>query len=304
MDLSIVILTWNRRAEVLETVRRTLPFASRVGAEVIVVDNGSTDGTSEALSSAYPQIDLVRLPSNRGASGWNAGLERARGEWVMTLDDDSSPEGDWAAEVAPVGRANRDAGILACRVLKGAARMPVTEGWGERTTDFIACGAIFRRTVFDRVGYYDPKIFLYSHEKEYALRVLAAGFDIVYVPDFLVYHRAAGAHRSSERYVSLGVEGAAYRIVSYYPLHLVPFALILMLMHHARWCRRHEDRISRYLGIVSRALARGVSLAAANRRPLPAAVRRRIASISRAEAANGGAQQRLFARLAPSGFFW
>ena len=304
MDLSIVILTWNRRDEVLDTLARTLPFASRAAAEVIVVDNGSTDGTADAIRAAYPQVQLVTLERNQGASGWNAGLERARGAWIMTLDDDSSPEGDWGTEVARVGREQPEAGILACRVLKGAARMPVTEGWSERTTDFIACGAIFRREVFDRVGYYDPKIFLYSHEKEFATRVLADGFDIVYVPEFLVYHRAAGAHRSSERYVSLGVEGASYRIMRYYPLHLVPMAMALMLMHHARWCRRHGDRMSRYLGTVLRSLGRGIALAAGRRRPLSATVRRRIASISRAEAATGGAQQKLLARFAPRGFFW
>ena len=97
--VSVVIVTWNRREDVLETVQ-SVHNQTYPNYEVVVVDNGSTDGTVEALSEADPEVKLVALSENRGASvGRNAGFEAAEGDIVFLLDSDASLSKDTLTKV-------------------------------------------------------------------------------------------------------------------------------------------------------------------------------------------------------------
>ena len=88
--VSVLIITWNRRDDVLAAVGSVCDQAYR-NYEVIVVDNGSTDGTADALQQAYPAVTVVHLDRNTGvAEGRNAGITVAKGEIVFILDSDAS----------------------------------------------------------------------------------------------------------------------------------------------------------------------------------------------------------------------
>lgn len=90
MNISVVIPTYQRRTRVLKAVHSVLDGA-RLPDEIIVVDDGSSDGTVEALSGLSSLIRVIRLDSNRGvASARNAGIRAARYEWIALLDSD-----DW-----------------------------------------------------------------------------------------------------------------------------------------------------------------------------------------------------------------
>jgi GT2 family glycosyltransferase len=90
--VSIVIATWNRRLDVLETIR-SVYGQDYPRFEIIVVDNASTDGTADELRASFPDVKLICLPENRGASGGrNAGMVQARGKYILCLDSDASPE--------------------------------------------------------------------------------------------------------------------------------------------------------------------------------------------------------------------
>jgi glycosyltransferase involved in cell wall biosynthesis len=88
MLISVVIVTWNRRDDVLRAIESIYSQAWRP-VEIIVVDNGSTDGTAEAITSAYPEVRLLRMEQNLGASGGrNPGIAAARATssscWIAT----------------------------------------------------------------------------------------------------------------------------------------------------------------------------------------------------------------------------
>lgn len=303
--LSVVILTWNRRDDVLETLR-LVGAATPAGmpTETIVVDNGSADGTSGAIAARFPLVKVVSLATNVGASGWNSGFALAAAPWILSLDDDSSPEGAWLTDVPAAFTARPAAGIIACRVVRGPERRCLTAGWSAHRTSFIACGTLFSRRVFERVGMYDSRIFLYSHEKEFALRALAAGFEICYEPRFVVHHREARAHRSVSRYLTRGVEDTTYRLVRYYPLRHLPLALCLTAAWHLAWQRRHGWAGPATWLRVAASVWRGARKALPVRRPFAADVRRRIGAVWRSDVAARSALGRWAARLAPPGFFW
>src|SRR3954447_5338295 len=81
-DITVVVATRNRRDRLMETLPRH-------AAAVILVDNGSDDRTPEAVEAAFPQVQVVRLGTNRGAAARNVGVELARTPFVAFADDDS-----------------------------------------------------------------------------------------------------------------------------------------------------------------------------------------------------------------------
>src|SRR3989338_5143691 len=89
--VSVVILTWNRKDDLIETITE-LRKSSYASIEVIVVDNGSEDGTPAVIKERFPDVVFVRLEKNTGIAGYNIGMKKARGDYVVLLDSDSFPE--------------------------------------------------------------------------------------------------------------------------------------------------------------------------------------------------------------------
>ena len=88
--VSVVIITWNRKDDVLESVQ-SIYKQNYQNVEVVVVDNGSTDGTADALAQVFPAVKIVTLNRNTGVSeGRNLGVAAATGEVIFFLDSDAS----------------------------------------------------------------------------------------------------------------------------------------------------------------------------------------------------------------------
>ena len=88
--LSVVVLSWNTRALLLACLRALFGETARHAREVIVVDNGSHDGSADAVAAAFPQVRLIRNAENRlYAAGNNQGAFAATGEFVCTLNSDT-----------------------------------------------------------------------------------------------------------------------------------------------------------------------------------------------------------------------
>lgn len=195
--ITIVVLTCNRRAAVLRLAGQLVALDDGA-TEVIVVDNGSTDGTPSALAAACPQVVLVTLPQNTGTGGRNRGLERATGEIVVTLDDDMVGFGP--KQLAAVRRAFAEAPRLGAatftvtwpgttRVRDWVHRRPVAAA-GERFATYeLTEGAVaFRRAALAEAGFYREDFFISHEGLELAYRLLDAGWDIVHDGSITVGH--------------------------------------------------------------------------------------------------------------------
>jgi GT2 family glycosyltransferase len=113
---TVVILNWNKRALLrrsLEVLRDVASLPYRV--EIVVVDNGSTDGSREMVRREFPAARLIENPRNLGiAQGKNVGLRAARGEFVLLLDDDTTIHPAQLAALIDTARAHPKAGIVSC----------------------------------------------------------------------------------------------------------------------------------------------------------------------------------------------
>lgn len=124
IDLSIVLLTWNGRdltLDCLASIEREVLArrdAGRIETETIVVDNGSRDGTAEAVRARFPWAELIALPANRGfAGGNNAGLPRARGRHVCLLNNDTLVQRDCFEACVRFLDAHPDVGAIGPQLL-------------------------------------------------------------------------------------------------------------------------------------------------------------------------------------------
>lgn len=221
--ISVIILSYNRCAEVLETISRLndLSVQFNYPLEIIVVDNGSSDDTSQRIKSLHNDIILVRKDTNAGIAGWNDGFNVARGKYFLVLDDDSCVENGFIDAINYMEN-NSQVGILALNIvdknLDGDPHLNEEEAWKdkENIVGFIGCGALIRRKLYEDIGGFATWIFVYSHEFEYSIRCLNAGYEIRFFEDCNVIHRASQVNRSFKRIRTYSVRNELAIVYKYF----------------------------------------------------------------------------------------
>jgi glycosyltransferase involved in cell wall biosynthesis len=217
-DLSLVICTRNRANRLAQTLKRVLTIRSRLEWELIVADNGSTDGTSAvvekyAAASDRP-VQLIYNPGRRVSYARNAGWQSAKSGIVAYIDDDCYPVENYVDAVFDCFSKNQGLGFVGGRILlhDPSDRKITIQECSQRLSfpanSFIPPGAIhganlaFRRAALNDVGGFDiwfgPGAFFVAEELELLARISAAGWTGAYDPAPLVYHHHGRKTRGAE----------------------------------------------------------------------------------------------------------
>ena len=169
---------------------------------VILVDNGSTDGTPERVAAAFPHVRVIALPENRGAVGRNVGVKAARTPYVAFADDDSWWAPGALDRAASCFEAHPRLGLLAARTVVGedgeldptsaemaASPLPREPDLpGPSVLGFLACGAVVRRNAYLAAGGFDRVVQFAGEEERLALDLAALGWGLAYVDDVVMHH--------------------------------------------------------------------------------------------------------------------
>jgi GT2 family glycosyltransferase len=205
--VTVVIVSRDRAprlAATLDELHRLSP-----GVPVILVDNGSRDGTVEMVRRAHPEVRVIALDGNRGGAGRTCGVLAARTSYVAFSDDDS-----WWAEgalerAAAVLDAHPRLGLLAGRVLVGpeAVEDPICAAMaasplprdrdapGPEVLGFLACGAVVRREAYLSARGFHPRFGVGGEEALLALDLASQGWRLAYVDAVVAHHHPATARR-------------------------------------------------------------------------------------------------------------
>lgn len=211
--ISVIIPNWNG-ARYLPGCLDSLRSQSYRRFEVLVVDNGSTDGSDRMVGERYPEYRLVPLDRNLGfAAAVNEGVRRSSGDLIALLNNDAEGDPEWLARLAQGAASHPEAGFFACKILLHDRRdvihsagdfycrdgVPGNRGvWQKDTGQFdreeyllAACGAAsgWRRSLFEDVGLFDESLFMYCEDVDMSLRAQARGYRCLYLPGARVYHR-------------------------------------------------------------------------------------------------------------------
>ncbi len=278
MRASVIIVNYNGRAYLERSLPSVLSTLTS-GDEVIVVDNGSTDGSADWVAEEFPAIRLVQSQVNGGFGyGCNLGANHAQGTYLVFLNPDTTVCPGWLDallaplsdpqvalvtpcilrmdEPARINTAGNDihpTGLAFCR---GAGMPPAAFMTPEDVAAISGAAFSVRRDVWDVLGGMDEALFLYMEDTDLSWRAWLAGFRCLYVPNPVVYHDYAlrfGAGKfffqERNRYLLL-LKNLRWRTL----LLLIPSLLLaevvtwgfLMMYHPRRW----REKAQAYLWVV------------------------------------------------------
>ncbi|MBC7249837.1 MAG: glycosyltransferase family 2 protein [Anaerolineae bacterium] len=216
--VAVIVLNWNGLADTLECLE-SLARLDYPDYEVVVVDNGSTDGSLDAIQGRFPDATLIENGENLGFTGGNnAGLRYVlvqRADYALLLNNDTEVAPDFLSHLVLAAEANPTVGVAGPTIYyyarpdliwsaggmidrsRGQTRMiGLNEqdtgqyGTAPREVDFVTgCALLVKRTVLEQVGLLDERFFAYYEEAEWCVRARKAGFKIVHVPTAKIWHK-------------------------------------------------------------------------------------------------------------------
>jgi GT2 family glycosyltransferase len=241
--VSFMITTRNRITELEKTLTDSL-LQEYPNVEILVVDDGSSDGTYDRVRLKFPQVNIVRNEVNIGSiASRNDILRRAKGEYIIGLDDDSRfIEPDACRRVVERMEAEPDLGIISFQVIgpEFPERMdPANRLTGEwHCSSFAACGVAIRRSMLEKTGLF-PEFFFHAYEEpDLVIRAWDAGYRVLQWNDIVVYHEFSGLNRNEQRTHRRHARNEACSIWMRCPWHLVVPMTLARLFNQARYAAK------------------------------------------------------------------
>jgi GT2 family glycosyltransferase len=220
IDLSIVIVNWNTKEYVLPCLRSIFGKGEGMGSEVILVDNGSQDGSGSEVRKVFPSVHVIQNDQNLGfAKAANQGLRKASGRYALLLNPDTEVKPETFERLVSFMDAHWDVGITGAQLLnsdgskqnsiasfpslvtellnKSLLRWLFPKKFPGKERDFseplevdsvIGACMMVRRDAWDQVGLLDEDYFLFLEETDWCYRLKRVGWKIYHVPQAEIYH--------------------------------------------------------------------------------------------------------------------
>jgi GT2 family glycosyltransferase len=275
---SVVIPNWNGRGW-LPGCLEALACQELAPDEVIVVDNGSVDGSQHYLHAEHPDVRVIALGTNTGfAHAANRGLQAARGEVVALVNTDVVLASDWLRRTAGALHEHPAAASVACKMLSldrpelvydagdvlrrdGACEQrgrfgPNGARWNASGEVFGACAgaALYRRDAVLAVGGFDERYFAYLEDVDLALRLRLAGWGCRYEPAVALHAGEGSSHQLSGAHHFLVARNSLLLVAKAFPARWLP--LVAYRQASWAWTALRERRLAVHL----RGLAAGLAL--------------------------------------------
>jgi GT2 family glycosyltransferase len=248
--ISVIVVTWNRR-DLLRACLESLARQTHSSFEVIVVDNGSDDGSADLvqnLAASYPvPLRLIANSANRGfCAANNQGFAASQSELVALLNNDAEAGPGWLEALESVIRLYDDVGMAASKILvwenpeivdkcghliypdgqnRGRGSGQLDRGQFDRVEEVLwpdGCAAMYRRAMLEDVGFFDEEFFAYADDAELGLRGRIAGWRCFYAPQAVVrHHRGATLGIGSARRLTLIERNRVLLVWKLFPWNLL-----------------------------------------------------------------------------------
>ncbi len=242
VDVTVVIPNYNGMKYIDKCLKSL--YEGSVEPKVILIDNGSTDGSAELAEKNYPLCRLVRFTENRGfCRAVNEGIRLAETEYVILLNNDTAVDKEFIFRLWKAIQKRKNAFSVSAKMLSmqnpelidDAGDLYCALGWafalgkGKSRTlytkpaeIFASCAgaAIYRRSVFDVIGYFDENHFAYLEDIDIGYRARISGFSNYFEPSAIVYHAgsAVSGSRHNKFKVRLSARNSVYLLYKNMPV--------------------------------------------------------------------------------------
>lgn len=233
MDISIIIVNYNTKKLLENTIQSVIDTVGLIRYEIIVVDNDSSDGSIEMVKGQYPEVNLIENKDNLGFSkANNIGIKEASGRYILLLNSDTKVLEDCIQKCLHYMDSNMEIGALGCRLLLGSGKLdhackrgfptpeaslyyilklhkvfPARKRFGKYTLSYLPTyeinevdaltGAFMmvRKEVLNKVGLLDETFFMYGEDLDLCFRIKKAGYKIIYYPKAVTIHYKEGSSK-------------------------------------------------------------------------------------------------------------
>ncbi|HUF16853.1 MAG TPA: glycosyltransferase family 2 protein, partial [Thermoanaerobaculia bacterium] len=260
---STIVVNYNGAPEIIEALesleRQTLP-----PHEIIVVDNGSTDGSADLVEEQFPDVRLVRAGENLGfAAGSNLGASLATGRYLALLNPDASAHPDWLRTLVTALESDDRFAVAVGKVYAGRSRTIEQAGahfnnlgnyWGRghleldegqydevtEVTGLTGCAMLIDRDALHDEPMFDSDIFMYGEELDLTIRLRRRGYGVVYTPYAVVHHEGMASVRRSEQRPRVFQQRLSNRnrsrlLAKYYPSGILLRSAPLLILGLGYW---------------------------------------------------------------------
>jgi GT2 family glycosyltransferase len=257
VNVDIVILTYNG-INLLKDCLKSVIQQTVLPKNIIIVDDGSNDGTSNYILENYPSIKLINIRNNQGIpKGFNKALKICESDYVAWINNDTILKSNWLEEMYSFINKHPSAASCDSLIMYNDKRDIVWAMGGEYTimgscrfrnqrkniNDFknlenkeiqvtVGCAAIYRRSVFDDIGVLDESFFLGFEDVDWSLRAILAGYKNYNVVSAVVYHKVSQTVKiGSEQYVRCGQRNVTATFIKNMPGALMFLTIPLHLFY-------------------------------------------------------------------------
>lgn len=212
---SIIVPNWNGE-KVLEECLSSLQLQDHDNYEILIVDDCSTDGSRALLKKKFAGLKVIKLNENRGfATAVNEGIKQAEGEYIAVINNDCVAESSWLSELSSVLNEHPETGLCSSKALNYYDRRRIDSlGAGMNRSGYTynifqgrrveeapgeikgvlgasGCAAIYRACMLEDIGDFDEDYHSYLEDVDLSLRARLKGYECLFVPGAVVYHRGA-----------------------------------------------------------------------------------------------------------------
>lgn len=217
-QVDVIVLNWNGN-QIIRSCLDSLLAQDYPAFNLIVVDNGSEDGSLEMIKRDYSgRLRIIENGRNLGfAGGCNVGMRAAKGEFILLVNSDARLEKNWITEAVQALRAEPKAGMCAGKIYfegkknilentghvvyrdglgRGRGRLEEDRGQYDNLPTIFCpngCAALYRRELMERIGMFDEAFFAYADDIDVGFRGRLIGYECVYAPSAVAYHHLSAS---------------------------------------------------------------------------------------------------------------
>lgn len=252
--ISIVIATAPGRMDKLKLCLKSIDQSTYRSFEVIVVDNSNIPTTSQWINSRYPYMKTLRMPNNTGIFAYNVGFANASGEFIFLLDDDCVIFKDTLKKIVEsFNKQPKTTGVITLKI-----KDIKSDYYGTAHLDnlkilyipsFAGGASIIRKSVFDKVGYFDADFFCWEHEEDLAIKILNAGYRIYFDKNITILHDEK-VGRVVRQELFMIAHNKAWVNIKHFSLYFIP----LLMLRDMAWILLRKSIKGILYGVIGYAL--------------------------------------------------
>jgi len=233
MDLSIIIVNYNTKELLHNTIQSVIDTVKLPKYQIIIVDNASSDGSIEMVKKQYHQVNLIENKDNLGfPKANNIGIKQALGRYILLLNSDTKVLDDCIQKCLDYMDINNEVGALGCKLILASGKLdhackrgfptpeaslyyilklhklfPVSKRFGQYTLNYLPIDEInevdaltgafmmVRKEVINKVGLLDETFFMYGEDLDWCFRIKNAGYKVIYYPEAVTVHYKGGSSK-------------------------------------------------------------------------------------------------------------